>query len=91
LEKKKKAQLRKACTSQTKEILDELQQQRNVDNLMSENPLKYEGNLEFYTAEGQIRRERLKSEPRMKKELKQWFNHRCYLLPVVLTVNPSLS
>jgi hypothetical protein len=55
-QKKKKAQQRRNVNSQTKEILDELQQHRNVDNLLSENPLKYEGNLEFYTAEGQIRR-----------------------------------
>jgi hypothetical protein len=82
--------------SETIQILDEIQAaQRNDDKLLSENPLRIQtqGNLEFYTPEGQIVRERLKSEPRIKKELEQWFNHRCYfpLQSCSLSTPPSLD
>jgi hypothetical protein len=72
--KKKKAEQHAnvlANISVAKQILDERKIKRQ---LSSQNIVKYESDLQYYSQEQQIHRERLKSDPLIKKELEQWFN-----------------
>jgi hypothetical protein len=73
--------------SEAKQVLDE---QKSNGNVPSEIILKYEGDLQYYSQEQQIQRERLKSDPRIKKELEQWFNIFIFAASM-LVVKPSLD
>jgi hypothetical protein len=77
--KKKKAEQHAivlANISVAKKVLDERKIKRQVS---SRNMVKYEGDLQYYSQEQQIHRERLKSDPLIKKELEQW-STACLLL-----------
>ncbi len=91
MKKKKKAEHHAnvlANISVAKQILDE---QKSKGNAPSEIIFKYEGDIQYYSQEQQIQRERLKSDPLIKKELEQWFNDIFVVAVNMLAAKPFLD